>query len=190
MGDAVDSVDGEPVNDARSLDRVFRRMPELAPDVMTVRRGTLAERMSQGYLPSVVEIRYVSQEVLRQIERSLNDEHLFDDAAELPSGWQHMPGMKTIVVGTRYRSWALGRSDADSQRLDDDAARIASIAKTSRHVVPESPLLFERRDVGNVLKRVAFIEGRRSIELSHIDWIEASTRTPAKITAGSTEAVT
>jgi hypothetical protein len=188
IGDVVESVNGEPVKDAVTLDSVLRRMPELAPDVMTVRRGTREEQLGGGFLPSIVEIHYVSQELLREIERSLNDEHLLDIALELPPGWQQMPGSRTIIVGKRYRSWVEGTTEHDSQRLDAAAARIASIAKTSRHVVPESAPTFDCHEAGGMLKRVAFSEGGRSIELSYIDWVEASTRTAEKIAALRREA--
>jgi hypothetical protein len=183
MGDVVETVDGKPVKDGAILDSVFRLMPELAPDVMTVRRGTREEQLSGAALSSAAEIHYVSLDLLREIERSLNDEHLLDTALELPPGWQQMPGSRTIIVGNRYRSWVEGKTEHDSQRLDAAAARIASMAKTSRHVVPESAPTFDCHEVGEMLKRVAFIEGARSIELSSIDWVEASTRTAEKIAA-------
>jgi hypothetical protein len=181
MGDVVDTVDGIPVKDSPTLDRIFRGMPELAPDVMTVRRGTREEQLSGGFLPSVVEIHYVSREVLREIESSLNNEHLLDSALELPAGWQQMPGSRTIIVGTRYRSWVAGTTDPDSQRLDAATAQIERVAKAARHVVPEPDPTFDCREVGGVLKRIALIEGKRSIELSFIDWVEASTRTAEKV---------
>ena len=181
--DVVESVNGKPVRDAASLDRVFRLMPELAPDVITLRRGTREEPLGSGVLPSVVEVHYVSQEVLREIERAMNDEHTLDGAPEIPSGWRQMPGSRTIIVGSRYRSWVSGGTDLDSQRLDAAAARIASVAKASRHFVPESAPTLDCREVGGMLKRVALVQDKRSIELTYIDWVEAKTRTADKIAA-------
>jgi hypothetical protein len=86
-------------------------------------------------------------------------------------------------VGERYRSWVGGKTDLESQRLDAAAARIASTARAAHHVVPESAPTFDCHEVGGMLKRVAFIEGKRSIELSYIDWVEAGTRTAEKIAA-------
>jgi hypothetical protein len=94
-----------------------------------------------------------------------------------------MPGSRTLIVGDRYRSWVEGKTEHDSQRLDAAAARIASIAKTSRHIVPEPAPTFDCHEVDGMLKRVAFIENRRSIELSYIDWVESGTRTAEKIAA-------
>ena len=182
QGDVVETVNGEPVKGPASLDRIFHLMPELAPDVITVRRGNRYGQPAGSASTSVVEIHYVSQEVLREIEHSLND-NVLAIAPQLPHLLQQTTGFKTLIVGSRYRSWEPGKADPDSQRLDAAAAWIANIAKKTRHIVPESDAPFDCSKVRGMLKRVALLEGKRAIELSYIDWIDAGTRTAQKMGA-------
>jgi formylglycine-generating enzyme required for sulfatase activity len=183
QGDVVETVNGEPVKNAAALDRIFHLMPELAPDVITVRRAINRYGQPTGSAStSVIEIHYVSQDVVREIEHSLND-NVLAIAPQLPKVLQQPPNFRTIIVGRRYRSWEPGKADPDSKRLDAAAERILNIAKTARHVMPESDTAFDCSKVRGTLKRVAFLEGARTIELSYIDWIDAGTRSSRKMAA-------
>jgi formylglycine-generating enzyme required for sulfatase activity len=164
--DVIEKVNGKPTTDLDALHRMLHEMPEYAPDVLTVRRGT-----------AEVEIHYVAQERLREIEQALDAENLFDGGDSGGAWWVKTPrpGVMTLVVGARSRSWETAATDTAARSLNAAAARIARAARTFRHVLPPAAP-FDCRTVRDMLHHVAIIQSDRILELDYIDWIYAGAR--------------